>query len=272
MTSTISAQTILEAAKEAKTVAVSPEKLEASRELLAWLKDTRALYEKAAETGEELYAQTCLEGRSNAFKSLLFETLGSGEIRILIDGGTVRMEETAIPALWRMLVRDKDLLVASCVPAVVLEACRKGEAAIVEPEEKPAGLFASPAILSELRAALSACDLEKIDPNAVPMAVELSRQPLSPADRTYLNAVLGKGSVEVQMKGFAKSRIEQTRIRGLWRSRILNNAGKELMDAVLVAALPSEIPTTPEDFPLAIAKLTAEIEWLERDIARSTPA
>lgn len=272
MTPTISAQTILEAAKEAKTPAVSPEKLEASRELLAWLKATRALFEKAARTGEELYAQTRLEGRSDAFRSLLFETLGSGEIRILIEGGAIRMEETAIPALWRMLSQNKDLVVASCVPAVVLEACRKGEAAIAEPEEKPERLFAAPAILSELRAALSDCDLEKIDPNAVPMAVELSRQPLSPADRAYLDEVLGKGSVEVQMKGFAKSRIEQTRIRGLWRSRILNNAGKELMDAVLVTPLPSEVPTTPEDFPLAIAKLTGEIEWLERNVARSTPA
>ncbi len=272
MTSTISAQTILEAAREAKTLAVSAEKLEASRELLAWLKTTRSLYEKAAQTGKELYAQTSLEGRSDAFRSLLFETLGSGEIRILIEGGAIRMEETAIPALWRMLARDKDLLVASCVPAVVLEACRKGEAAITEPGEKPAGLFAAPAILSELSAALSACDLEKIDPNAVPLAVELSRQPLSPADRAYLDEVLGKGSVEVQMKGFAKSRIAQTRIRGLWRTRILSNAGKELMDAVFVTPLPSEVPTTPEDFPLAIAKLTAEIEWLERDIARSDSA
>lgn len=272
MTPTLSAQAILEAAKNAEAHALSPEKLEASRELLAWLKAARSLYKKAAETDEELYAQFCLEGRSDAFESQLFETLGSGEIRILIDGGKVRMEETAIPALWRMLAGGKDLLVASCVPAVVLEACRKGEAAITEPEEKPAGLFAAPAILSELRAALSACDLEKIDPDAVPAAIELSRQPLSPDDRTYINAVLGRGALEVQMKGFAKSSIVQTRVRGLWRSRILNNAGKELMDAVLVTPLPAEIPTTLEDFPLAIAKLTGEIEWLERDLARASAA
>lgn len=273
MDNVISAQSILEAAKEAKNFSASAGQIAAAREALAWLKSTRALLEKTRSEGGKLHEVTDLNGRDEAFKKFLFDTLAAGEIRIMMDGGRIRMEETGVPTVWRMLVGQQDMLVTAYIPEVVLAySSREGSDGIEEPEKKPEGLFAAPAIFSELREALAKCDLANYDPSAVPAAVELSRQPLSPADKSYITDVLGRGSIEVQMKGFAKSTIAQTKVKGLWRSRILNKAGKELLDAVVVSPLPPEIPSTPEDLPVAIRKLSDMIEWIELDLSRGAIA
>ena len=220
MTEIFSAQSILDAAKSAKKNLASAEQLAAARETLEWLKGTKALLERTMKEGGDLHEVTNLGEKD--------------EIRIGIDGGRIRMEETSVPTVWRVLAGQQDFLVTAYVPDIVLEACRKnGTAEIVEPEEKPEGLFASPAIFSELRAALGNLDFGHFDPEEVPVAVELSRQPLSPADKTYIDKVLGEGPLEVQMLGFAKSTIRQTSVKGLWRSKILSKAGKVLLDEVV---------------------------------------
>ena len=168
---------------------------------------------------------------------------------------------------------QQDFLVTAYVPDIVLEACRKnGTAEIVEPEEKPEGLFASPAIFSELRAALGNLDFGHFDPEEVPVAVELSRQPLSPADKTYIDKVLGEGPLEVQMLGFAKSTIRQTSVKGLWRSKILSKAGKVLLDEVVAAPIPPEVPSTEDELPEAVKKLSDLIEWVGLDLSRGAIA
>ena len=126
----------------------------------------------------------------------------------------------------------------------------------------------SEAKISELNAAAKDVDFDHFDPTMVPVAVELTRQPLSPNDKDYINKVLGEGTIEVQMQGFAKSTIRQTSVRGLWRSRILNKAGKELLDQVEATPLPPEIPSTAEDLPGAIKKMDDLIEWVELDLSR----
>ncbi|MDL2059540.1 hydrogenase expression/formation protein [Mesosutterella sp. AGMB02718] len=269
MDNVISASSILEAGRQARSFARDEKKVAVAREALEWLKSTRALLEKTQREGGGLHEVTDLNGRSDEFKKFLFDTLESGEIRITMDGGRIRMEETGVPTLWRMLVGQQDMIVTAYIPEVVLRFSRtEGADTIVEPEKKPDGLFATPAIFSELRSQLRHCDMTRFDPHAVPHAVELSREPLSPADKAYINEILGEGSIHVQMQGFAKSTITQTRVRGLWRSKILNNAGRELLDQVVVSPLPPEIPSTPDDLAEAVKKLSDMIEWVEIDISR----
>ena len=269
MANVISAQSILEAAREARAFSASEEQVAAARETLAWLKETRALLEKTRAEGGTLHAVTDFTGKSEAFKKFLFDTLDSGEIRIMLEGGQVRMEETGIPTVWRILIGKQDMLVTAFIPDVVTMYSRRAEQEdIIEPEKKPDGLFAAPAIFSELRQLLA--DMRGSDgtPPTVPPAIELSRQPLSPADKAYINEVLGRGSIEAQMQGFARSTITQTKVRGVWRSKILNKANKELLDELVVSELPPEIPSTPEELPGAISKLSDMIEWIELDLSR----
>ena len=273
MTEIFSAQSILDAAKSAKKNLASAEQLAAARETLEWLKGTKALLERTMKEGGDLHEVTNLGEKDEEFKKFLFDTLNAGEIRIVIDGGRIRMEETSVPTVWRVLAGQQDFLVTAYVPDIVLEACRKnGTAEIVEPEEKPEGLFASPAIFSELRAALGNLDFGHFDPEEVPVAVELSRQPLSPADKTYIDKVLGEGPLEVQMLGFARSTIRQTSVKGLWRSKILSKAGKVLLDEVVAAPIPPEVPSTEDELPEAVKKLSDLIEWVELDLSRGAIA
>jgi hypothetical protein len=265
----INAQTILEAAKRAKQFSRTKEQIEAARRTLEWMEYAKSrLTEAQASKGAFNYL-TDLTSEPEEYKKFLFDTLEAGEIRIVIDGGRVRIEETGVPTVWRMLIGNQDLIAISLLPQMVTEAAATGESDIVPPAEQPEGLFAAPSIITELRAALAATDLSKPDPDALPLSVELSRQPLSPQDKTYISEILGSGRVEVNMRGFARSTIEQTRVRGVWRSRILSNANKELLDQVVVCTVPPEVMSSREDIPDALKRLQSKIDWCRSDLDRA---
>ena len=265
----INAKTILEAAKRAKQFSRTKEQIEAAKRTLEWMEYAKGkLTEVQADKGAFNFL-TDLSGEPEEYKRFLFDTLEAGEIRIVVDGGRVRIEETGVPTVWRMLVGDKDLIAISLLPQPVVEAAATGQADIEQPAAQPEGLFAAPSIITELRAAIAATDLTKPDPDGLPLSVELSRQPLSPQDKTYISEVLGSGRVEVNMRGFARSTIEQTKVRGVWRSRILSNATKELLDQVVVCAVPPEVMSSREDIPDALKRLQSKIDWCRADVERA---
>ncbi len=265
----INAQTILEAAKRAKQFSRTKEQLDAARHTLAWMEQTRAQLEQVRDAKGNFNFITDLSAMSEEDRKFLFDTLEAGEIRITVDDTKVRIEETGVPTVWRMLVGNQDLLAVTLLPQIVVDAALQGEADITEPEQKPQGLFAAPSIIAELRAGLHTADISKPDPDSLPISVELSRQPLSPQDKGYLTEVLGSGRVEVNMRGFARSTISQTRVRGLWRSRILSNANKELLDMIVVSAIPPEVMSSHEDIPEAIKRLQGKIDWCRADLKRA---
>jgi hypothetical protein len=265
----INAKTILEAAKRAKQFSRTKEQIQAAKSTLEWMEKAKRTLAEVHTTKSAFNIVTDLTLAGEDFKKFLFDTLEAGEIRIVIDGGRVRIEETGVPTIWRMMIGNKDQIAISLLPQEVIEAAAEGASDIVEPEQKPEGLFAAPSILTELRAAIAASDLGNPDPDALPLSVELSRQPLSPQDKTYIAEVLGKGRVEANMRGFARSTIEQTRVRGVWRSRILSNANKELLDQVVVCAIPPEVMSSRDDIPEAMRRLQSKIDWCRADINRA---
>ena len=139
-----------------------------------------------------------------------------------------------------------------------------------------ADVFAAPAILEELGHELkeetASGRIEKLSDDPAFM-VELQRQPLSPGDMTALLSTLGTGDIEVELQGFAHSRFTRTRVKNLWRSRIINNSGKTLLDAFVIARVPPEVPVSAEEFPEAVRKCTDLIEWIrpEENILPGTP-
>ena len=140
MANVISAQSILEAAREARAFSASEEQVAAARDTLAWLKETRALLEKTRAEGGKLHTVTDFTGKSDAFKKFLFDTLDSGEIRIMLEGGQVRMEETGVPTVWRIMIGKQDMLVTAYIPEVVTTYSSRAELEdIVEPEKQPEG-------------------------------------------------------------------------------------------------------------------------------------
>lgn len=255
------AESLLSAAREACRAPQGPERLQAAREALSWLEAAWRRTWLALRQGAPPLWQAPIEGRSPAFKPLLLELLGRGEVRILVDGGRVRAEETGVPGLWRLQEDGRELLAAAPLPQAVLEAADRGLSGIEEPPGRPGGLLAAPAILAELRRGLKALEAGAAGP---PDPVELSRQPLSPADKAWLDAVLGRGGIELQIMGLARSEILQTRIRHLWRSRIFSHGGQLLLESLAACRIPPEIPCAQEDMPAALEQLSRLIVQARR--------
>ena len=62
--------------------------------------------------------------------------------------------------------------------------------------------------------------------------------------------------------------MQSTRYKAIWRSTLLNKAGKTLLDSFIVTLIPPEVPTSPEEFSDSVSACQELIEWLEGDLAR----
>ena len=175
-------------------------------------------------------------------------TVGSGEVRATI-GQSVRLEETAIEGLWRVQENGVDRFEIVTVPSDLL---RNLSTTPLEPQltEIPQGVFAASAILQELSQAQRTENLEK----------------LSVEDGSFLEAALGKGMIDISISGFASAHIQSTAMKGIWRNRIFNNAGKALFDAYVVTMLPPEVGESAEEMKLGAQHCEEILQWLKEDI------
>lgn len=265
--------------KEAERWAKMPE-LDAATERAAalnavkFLKDVGAKLEAAAKNpteGEALHAVYDFCEFDPRHIDFLLAVLGEGEVRITLCKGDAKVADTGIPGLWRMQVGrggESNAFVLGRIPRAVETVAAEGETVVPERLAISGGVtFAAPAILAELAHLRQTADVESL-PVGIPPMVELTRQPLSPDDLTALYATLGTGNVEVDCLGFAKSRIMSTKIQGVWLSRIVNNVGKNLLEAYVVAKIPPEIPVSVEEFADGAQKCRELAEWLEHDLER----
>ena len=110
--------------------------------------------------------------------------------------------------------------------------------------------------------------LSKTDPDTVPRQIDMVRQPLTPTDRTFILTCIGEGSLSIELSGFAESRIFSTKVRGLWRSVIINNNHKVLLDSLCVTHVPPEVPASLDDMGRSAKLVRETIEWIERDLER----
>ena len=197
----------------------------------------------------------------------ILPTIGVGEVRITLHGGLVKIEETGIPCLWRMQMDGQETFILTRVPLCVRHEAKLGDEEIGKIVNNGADVFAAPAILEQLRSEQKKLDWESLS-NDPAFMVEFSGEPLSAGDSRAILSTLGTGNIEVRLRGFAESRIDRTRIRGIWHSRLINNAGKELLEGYVAAYLPPEVPSAWEALEDAHARCLELIEWLEDDLAR----
>ena len=192
----------------------------------------------------------------------LLAAIGTGEVRAV--AGDSRAEETGIHGLWRVQQGGIDRFEVTRVPSFVLQTLSTGDFPDALPE-LPRGAFAAPAILQELRKAQA-----ELDPSALrsvpPYTIELTRQPLTPEDLDYLQAVLGIGNLQIGIAGFADASIESTAVRGIWRSKIFNKAGKALFDAYVVVTLPEEVPNDEDELHDGVKQCDDILAWIEADL------
>jgi len=236
-----------------------------------FLKRVRTAAESAAAapSPEAEYLSVDFDEFDVAHLDFVIATLATGEVRIVLRGGEVKIEETQITGLWRVQEGEKQRFVLACVPQSVLEAARLGRSELTVPAEVPEGVFAAPAILKELAAALASGDAAALNFRAAHM-IELTRQPIEKIDMQWINTLLGTGEIEIWLSGFANAHIRSTGYRGIWRSALMNRAGKGLLDSFVVSLLPPEVPASPDEFSDTARQCEELLEWLEDDLARGT--
>lgn len=243
----------------------------AARAATAFLEEVRALAQAHLKTPDvPLHHVWDFSGMDGAMLDFLLATVGEGEVRITLCGGEAKVGDTGVPGLWRIengREGHAGSLVLARLPRSVEAMARQGRKDVPDVVNRSADVFAAPAILEELRHNLAEADLEEL-PESPAYSVELTRQPLSPGDRTALYSTLGRGKVDVELRGFADARISQTAVAGIWHSTILNNVGKTLMESYVVAAVPPEVPIAEEEFRDTVAKCTELIDWVRQDIER----
>lgn len=225
---------------------------------------------RAPADGSELHAVWDFSAFAPETIDFLIALLGEGEVRITLCRGEAKTADTVVPGLWRVQTgRDgeSNSFVLARIPRAVEHFAEQGLERVPRLVNPDRDVFAATAILAELNELLESADLTTIPASTAPM-VELSRQPLTPSDLTALYSTLGTGEVEAALLGFARSTITSTTVRNIWHSRIVNNAGKNLLEAYVVAKLPPELPVAVEEFADGAARCRELVEWLEADIER----
>lgn len=235
------------------------------------LSRVKALAAQAREEQKEaeLFWQKPFSDFDAEHLDFILATVGSGDVRIVIDNERVKLEETSIPALWRVQEDGVDSFVLSLLPPVVGQAIDQVPTAFDIPAPTPQDVFAAPSILSELKATLEQTDVTVLTHDPAYM-VELTRQPLIMNDRAYLTSVLGEGNIDIDISGFANAHIRNTNVRGIWNNHLVNNAGKPLLDSYVVAFIPPEVPSAPEELDDTVRMADETMTWIADDLERGT--
>lgn len=245
---------------------------QAARALIAFLKELDAvIVETLADTSkasfETLHRIFDFDRFRPDWLKFILPTIGVGDVRIILHDGLVKIEETGIPCLWRMQMDGRESFILTRLPLSVRHEAKEGDEEIGKIVNNGTDVFAAPAILEQLRTEQRKIDWERLPVDPAFM-VEFSGEPMSPGDTRALLSTLGNGNIEVRIKGFAEQRIERTRVRGVWHSRLLNNAGKQLLDGYAVAYVPPEVPAAWEGLEDAHERCVELIQWMEDDLAR----
>lgn len=241
---------------------------EAALATVDFLKKIRDVLKDASFTKDEPALTVSFSSFNPEHLDFILATVGSGEVRATV-GEHIRLEECAIEGLWRIQQRGVDRFEVTKVPAVLLECLSTKMLETSSSAETVEGLFAAQAILQELSAQQKTENLDVLS-SEPPYTVEISRQPLTPADGTYIEKQLGKGLIDISISGFASAHIQSTAMKGIWRNRIFNNAGKALFDAYVITKLPPEVGESPEEMRSGANRCEEILKWLEDDLQRGS--
>lgn len=201
-----------------------------------------------------------------AGRSLLDETLGEGEVSIVVEGSPrIEIQESVFAGIWRVRRRDADGTVTSDrvevapIPSAVAARTFAGALPTTVPEGRLAapGVVNAGPILTELAHAV-----ETRAPDAEALVVNLTLLPHTPEDLDCLAAVLGTGPTRVLSRGYGNCRIDSTRWPRVWRVRFYNSMDTLILDTIEVVAVPTVSLAAGEDIRDSAGRIGEVLEAL----------
>jgi hydrogenase-1 operon protein HyaF len=217
---------------------------------------------------DPLAAPVELLGLSEPVVEILNQTLGEGEvaIRIAHQNGLrhdLRIQETVFAGVWRERHHDaegrllSDLLLAAPIPQPALHFAEKTSTPMLPALPVPPGAMNSPALLTEIRAAVA-----DYRPGRDPHVINLTLLPLTPDDLALLDRALPAGSVAILSRGFGNCRVSSTAIRNLWRVQYFNNMQTLILNTLEITRVPEVALAAEEDLADSHERLVELIDWM----------
>jgi len=201
-----------------------------------------------------------LDGLDAANRAFLAETLGEGEVSILVeaDGERIEVQEATFAGVWRVRAaaakagpaRER-IEVAAFPRGVAVRAFGREPAAdpVVAAAPMP-GAVNAPAMLTEI---LHRARTRR--PGERPHVVNLTLLPHTPEDLAMLEARLGRGGVTILSRGYGNCRIDATATAGVWRIRYFNSSDTLILDTIEIVEVPEVACAAPEDIADSAGRL-----------------
>ncbi len=201
-----------------------------------------------------------------AGRSLVDETLGEGEVSIVIDSTPrIEIQESVFAGIWRVRRRNgegeivADRVEVATVPAAVLARTfprnsggRRVDAALFGP-----GVVNASSILTEI-----AFECETRAPDADAHIINLTLLPHTPEDLHCIETVLGDGPTRILSRGYGNCRIDATAWPRVWRVRYYNSMDTLILDTIEVVAVPLVALAAEEDIRDSATRFDEVLEAL----------
>ena len=214
-----------------------------------------------------------LLGLPDGVVEILNQTLGEGEvsIRIVHQNGArhdVRIQETVFAGVWRERHLDADgrllldNLLAAPIPPAAVEFAERSSTPVLPAIDIPAGAMNSPALLTEIRAAVAG-----FRPGTEAHVLNLTLLPLTPDDLALLDRALPPGSVAILSRGFGNCRVSSTAIRYLWRVQYFNSMQTLILNTLEITRVPEVALAAAEDLADSHERLVELLDWMNDSVA-----
>jgi hydrogenase-1 operon protein HyaF len=223
-----------------------------------------------------------LHGLGADDRALINQVLGEGEVsaQVLPDPHArqgqvqVQVQESVFAGVWRVLYtaadgQVRDTIEVAPVPRALLNAAADDAAATATATATttaaaavtvpPPGVFNVQPVLVELQDQRS-----RWCAGDAPHVVNLTLLPMTAADISYLDHVLGTGRVLILSRGYGNCRITNTTVANTWRLVYYNSQDHVILNAVEVSAVPDVACAAPEDLRDSHERLAEVLDWVAR--------
>lgn len=190
-----------------------------------------------------------------AARKLLAETLGQGEVSVMLRGiPALAMQESVFAGVWAVQGAGVARIEVAPVPAAALTAAFAPTRAARGCGPLRAGVVNAPAILTEL------LDAAARGPRAETHAVNLTLLPHTPEDLVWLEAALGEGACTILSRGYGNCRVTATATPLVWRVQFYNSMDVLILDSFEVTEMPEVALAAAEDLTDSAARLRDVLE------------
>lgn len=188
-------------------------------------------------------------------RALVDETLGEGEVAIVVEapGERIEIQEASCAGVWRLrattttpgaapVLRERIDVAAFPRGALVRAFPREWPVDLAYAATPRPGVVNGPAILTEI-----VHKARERRPGELPHVINLSLLPHTPEDLALIEAGLGRGGLTILSRGYGNCRIDATATAGVWRVRYYNSADTLILDTIEVTEVPDVACAAPED-------------------------